>query len=126
MLVFHFSSNVLLADRVEMLLQKGLKERFGGLGTSATVQLEFRRADRKPVKAASIKGKGSETEQLPLYTNKDSVVGEVSMYAGIVVYLQPCTRDPATELHNSCRSGLPTLLARRLNIKALKSSCLGR
>ncbi|KAA6417127.1 MAG: subunit of retromer complex [Trebouxia sp. A1-2] len=59
-----------------MFLQKGL---FGGLtlGTNATVQLEFRRADRKPVKAASIKGKGSETEQLPLYTNKDSVVGEI-------------------------------------------------
>ena len=125
MLVFHFSSNVLLADRIKVILQKGL---FGGLtlGTHATVQLEFRRADRKPVKAASIKGKGSETEQLPLYTNKDSVVGEVSMYAGIVVYLQPCTRAPATELHNSCRSGLPTLLARRLSIKASKSSCLGR
>lgn len=78
MLVFHFSPKVLLADTVEMFLQKGL---FGGLtlGTNATVQLEFRRADRKPVKAASIKGKGSETEQLPLYTNKDSVVGEVSM-----------------------------------------------
>lgn len=67
-----------------MVLQKGL---FGGLtlGTYATVQLEFRRADRKPVKAASIKGKGSETEQLPLYTNKDSVVGEVSMCLGIII-----------------------------------------
>ena len=56
--------------------QKGL---FGGLalGTHATIQVEFKRADRKTVKAATIKGKGSETEQLPLYTNKDSVVGEV-------------------------------------------------
>ena len=47
------------------------------MGANATIQLEFKRADRKPVRAASIKGKGSETEQLPLYTNKDSVVGEV-------------------------------------------------
>ena len=124
MLVFHFSSNVPLAD-IKVILQKGL---FGGLtlGTHATVQLEFRRADRKPVKAASIKGKGSETEQLPLYTNKDSVVGEVSMCVRIVVDLKSCTSAPATQLRNSCRSGLPTLLARRLNIKALKSSCLGR
>ncbi len=126
MLVFHFSSNVLLADGVDMILQKGLKERFGGLGTSATVQLEFRRADRKPVKAASIKGKGSETEQLPLYTNKDSVVGEVSMCVVIINFLQSCTSASATQLRNSCRSGLPTLLARRLSIKALESSCLGR
>ncbi len=109
-----------------MILQKGLKERFGGLGTSATVQLEFRRADRKPVKAASIKGKGSETEQLPLYTNKDSVVGEVSMCVVIIIFLQSCTSAPATQLRNSCRSGLLTLLARRWSIKALESSCWGR
>ena len=59
------------------MLQKGL---FGGLalGANASVQLEFRRADRKPVKAATIKGKSGETEQLPLYTNKDSIVGEAS------------------------------------------------
>ena len=58
-------------------MQKGL---FGGLalGTYATVQLEFKRADRKPLKAATVKGKGTESEQLPLYTNKDSVVGEVT------------------------------------------------
>ena len=62
--------------RVRICLQKGL---FGGLalGTHATIQLEFKRADRKPVKAATIKGKGTETEQLPLFTNKDSIVGEV-------------------------------------------------
>lgn len=41
------------------------------------MQLEFKRADRKTLKAATVKGKGNETEQLPLYTNKDSVVGEV-------------------------------------------------
>lgn len=41
------------------------------------MQLEFRRADRKPVKAATVKSKNGETEQLPLYTNKDSIVGEV-------------------------------------------------
>ena len=62
--------------RARTSLQKGL---FGGLalGTHATIQLEFKRADRKPVKAATIKGKGTETEQLPLFTNKDSIVGEV-------------------------------------------------
>lgn len=47
------------------------------MGTYATVQLDFKRADRKPLKAATVKGKGNDTEQLPLYTNKDSVVGEV-------------------------------------------------
>ena len=41
------------------------------------MQLEFKRADRKTLKAATVKGKGNETEQLPLYTNKDSVVGVV-------------------------------------------------
>ncbi|KAL3158408.1 hypothetical protein ABBQ38_010643 [Trebouxia sp. C0009 RCD-2024] len=56
-----------------------MKGLFGGLalGTYATVQLDFKRADRKPLKAATVKGKGTETEQLPLYTNKDSVVGEI-------------------------------------------------
>lgn len=61
-------------------MQKGL---FGGLnlGANASVQLEFRRVDRKPVKAATVKGKNGEIEQLPLYTNKDSIVGEVQHLA---------------------------------------------
>lgn len=48
-----------------------------GLGSVATVQLEWRRADGRPVATAAVRGRGNETETLPLFTNKDSIVGDV-------------------------------------------------
>lgn len=41
------------------------------------MQLEFKRENGAPVKTATVKSKGSETETLPLFTNKDAVRGEV-------------------------------------------------
>lgn len=42
------------------------------------MQLEWRRADGKPPRTASVRGRGTEMETLPLFTNKDSIVGDVS------------------------------------------------
>lgn len=54
------------------------KNIFGNLAwPHATVQLDFKREDGAPVKTATVKAKGSETETLPLFTNKDDVRGEV-------------------------------------------------
>ncbi|KAK9821137.1 hypothetical protein WJX81_006664 [Elliptochloris bilobata] len=57
-----------------------MKNIFGNLAwPHATVQLEFKREGGAPVKTASVKAKGSETETLPLFTNKDAVSGEVKV-----------------------------------------------
>mmetsp|Transcript_6816 Transcript_6816/g.15085 ORF Transcript_6816/g.15085 Transcript_6816/m.15085 type:complete len:321 (+) Transcript_6816:316-1278(+) len=51
-----------------------------GLVQSAPCRLdiEFKDAEGRPYKkTAVVKGKNNETEELPLYTNKDSVVGEI-------------------------------------------------
>lgn len=54
------------------------KNIFGNLAwPHATVQLEFKRESGAPVKTVTVKAKGSETETLPLFTNKDGVRGEV-------------------------------------------------
>ena len=54
---------------------------FGGLGgivgSACTVQLEFKRGDGQAVKTVTVKSRKDEQETLPLYTNKDSVQGEV-------------------------------------------------
>ena len=82
------------------------------MGTYATVQLDFKRADRKPLKAATVKGKGNETEQLPLYTNKDSVVGEVRHV--LFQCKHPSGKSASWDASNDfCRFVLPTLLAKR-------------
>ncbi|GAB4813587.1 hypothetical protein N2152v2_000633 [Parachlorella kessleri] len=56
---------------------------FGGLGgivgSACTVQLEFKRADGQAVKTVTVKSRKDEQETLPLYTNKDSVQGEVKV-----------------------------------------------
>lgn len=54
----------------------------GGLGgfvggQACSVQLEFKRADGQLVPTVTVKTKKDDTETLPLYTNKDSVLGEV-------------------------------------------------
>ncbi len=41
------------------------------------MQLDFRGEDSRPVKTATVKAGGGETETLPLYSNKQSVIGEV-------------------------------------------------
>lgn len=62
-------------SRARVRAQKNI---FGNLAwPHATVQLDFRREDGAPVKTATVKAKGSETETLPLFTNKDALRGEV-------------------------------------------------
>jgi len=52
----------------------------GGLaGASATIQVDFRTADGKPLPYATVKGKGPEPEKHPLYTSHDTVMGDVRM-----------------------------------------------
>ncbi|CAL8462753.1 g2286 [Coccomyxa elongata] len=50
-----------------------------GLGQGGTVQLEFKRDDGTPIKTATVKAGGAETETLPLFTNKDTITGEVKV-----------------------------------------------
>lgn len=79
------------------------------MGAYATVQLEFKRADRKTLKAATVKGTGNDTEQLPLYTNKDSVVGEVRP-----AFVPTKTCAPSgIDWGFLCRSGWPILQAKK-------------
>ena len=49
-----------------------------GLGSVAQVQLEWRRADGRPVATAAVRGRAGETDTLPVFSNKDSIVGDVS------------------------------------------------
>ena len=51
-----------------------------GLGQGATVQLVFKTEDGTQPKTATVKAGGNETETLPLYSNKSTVTGEVSLY----------------------------------------------
>ena len=41
------------------------------------MQLEFKRAGGQPVPTVVVKGRREEQDTLPLYTNKDTVMGEV-------------------------------------------------
>lgn len=91
------------------------------MGAYATVQLEFQRADRKTLKAATVKGKGNDTEQLPLYTNKDSVVGKVRP-----AFVPKTCAPSGIDWGFLCRSGWPILQAKKLNTKALRSNCWAR
>jgi hypothetical protein len=57
-----------------------------GLGSVAQVQLEWRRADGRPVATAAVRGRAGETDTLPVFSNKDSIVGDVScltLFAGV-------------------------------------------
>jgi hypothetical protein len=47
------------------------------LGAGGAIAVEFKTADGSPLKTATVKAKGDQTETLPLYTNKDKVAGEV-------------------------------------------------
>lgn len=48
------------------------------------MQLEFKDDDGTPVKTATVKAGGGETETLPLYTNKDTITGEVGCPAALL------------------------------------------
>lgn len=51
-----------------------------GIGPSCTVQLEFKRPDGRPVDTISVRRRSDgQQETLPLFTNKDSLVGEVKV-----------------------------------------------
>ena len=57
-----------------------LQKSFLGLVQSAPcrIDIEFKDAQGRPYKdKATVKTKGTETEDLPLYTNKDDLIGEV-------------------------------------------------
>ena len=40
--------------------------------------MEFKSPDSKPLKHATVKAKGEGVETLPLYTNKDTIAGQVN------------------------------------------------
>ncbi|KAK9823987.1 hypothetical protein WJX72_006812 [[Myrmecia] bisecta] len=58
-----------------------MKNLFGGLGLGqgVSVQLDFKPAEGQAVRTATVKAKGNETEQLPLYTNRDTIAGEIKV-----------------------------------------------
>lgn len=64
-------------DRVSVA-QKNILEGLG-LGAGGSIQVDFKGANGRPVRSATVKAKGNETETLPLYTNKDTVTGEVRL-----------------------------------------------
>lgn len=66
---------------MHFVLQKNILGGFG-LGTTASIQLNFKRADGQPVKSATLKTKGTEPEQLPLFSSKDTICAEVWRTSG--------------------------------------------
>lgn len=60
-------------------LQKSLFEGLG-LGAGGSIQVDFKTANGRAVKTATVKAKGNETETLPLYSDKDTVTGEVRTF----------------------------------------------
>ena len=48
------------------------------------MQLDFKNDNGTPVKTAIVKAGGGETETLPLYTNKDTITGEVGCPAALL------------------------------------------
>lgn len=58
-----------------------MKNLLGGLGLGATgaIQVEFKGSNGKPLQKATVKGKANETDVLPLFTNKDTISGEVKV-----------------------------------------------
>ena len=109
------------------------KNIFGNLAwPHATVQLEFKREGGAPVKTVTVKAKGSETETLPLFTNKDGVRGEVSS-AGLTLSSSCVCKDA----FGSCmqRPGLPPAVrrsklqmcpGRRWSTRGSRCSCWAR
>ncbi len=72
----------------------------GGLaGASATIQVDFRTADGRPLPYATVKGKGPEPEKHPLFTNHDTVIGDVSRPSlrGVL-----SAQDAMDRQHGSC------------------------
>ena len=67
-----------------------------GLGSVAQVQLEWRRADGRPVATAAVRGRAGETDTLPVFSNKDSIVGDVSYT------LQTSAAGHQRLLHQTC------------------------
>lgn len=51
------------------------------MGAGGSIQIDFKTADGKAVRTATVKSKGNETETLPLYTNKDTITGQVCLLA---------------------------------------------
>ena len=77
-------------DHVLSCVQHNIFGSIGGLaGASATIQVDFRTADGKPLPYATVKGKGPEPEKHPLFTNHDTVMGDVRGCSHHVV--SPCS-----------------------------------
>lgn len=57
---------------MQNLLLDGLR-----LGGGAAIAVDFKATDGKQLKYATVKAKGEGVETLPLYTNKDTIAGEV-------------------------------------------------
>jgi len=58
---------------MQNLLLDGLR-----LGAGGAIAVEFKSTDGKPLRTATVKAKGDQTETLPLYSNMDKVAGEVT------------------------------------------------
>lgn len=58
---------------LQNLLFDGLR-----LGAGANIQIEFKNTPEHPLKTATVKGKQKAAEVLPLFTTKDTIVGDVS------------------------------------------------
>ena len=56
------------------------------LGGGGAIAVEFKSLDGKPLKHATVKAKGEGVETLPLYTNKDTIAGEVSHFFGSITF----------------------------------------
>ena len=96
------SVNAVLTD-CSMPSQKNILGNFG-LGHAASIQLEFKRGDGQQSKTATVKSKGSEPEQLPLYSNKDSI------HADVCFLMLPAAAKLPEEAHSG-RACLMTMLS---------------
>lgn len=67
-----------------LLLQQNFLGSLGGLsGAVASIQVDFRTADGRPVQYATVKGKGPELEKHPLFSSHDTVMGDVRLLHSI-------------------------------------------
>ena len=95
-------------------MQKNILGGFG-LGSTASLQLNFKRGDGQPVRTATLKTKGTEPEQLPLFSSKDTISVEVGHFQSAVTYLfrklSRCLKDLQLRHHVGLAQNNHTLLS---------------
>ncbi len=84
------------------------------------IDIEFKDALGKPYKKmATVKTKGSETEELPLYSNKEDLIGEVTTSH---MAMQPCISSTTHLQGNHACSHGPQIRVTPLTLKKLDHS----